>query len=56
MVVVMKPNASKEDIAKLAAELEQLNLKVSITEGHGCSILGLVGDTTACLLYTSRCV
>ena len=23
-----------------AAELEQLNLKVSITEGHGCSILG----------------
>ena len=47
MVVVMKPNASKEDIAKLAAELEQLNLKVSITEGHGCSILGLVGDTTA---------
>ena len=23
MVVVMKPNASKEDIAKLAAELEQ---------------------------------
>ena len=24
MVVVMKPNASKEDIAKLAAELEQL--------------------------------
>ena len=47
MVVVMKPNASKEDIAKLAAELEQLDLKVSITEGHGCSILGLVGDTTA---------
>ena len=47
MVVVMKPNASKEDITKLAAELEQLDLKVSITEGHGCSILGLVGDTTA---------
>ena len=45
MVVVMKPNASKEDIAKLAAELEQLNLKVSITEGHGCSILGPVSYT-----------
>ena len=47
MVVVMKPNTAKEDILRLASELEQLNLKVSITEGHGCSILGLVGDTTA---------
>lgn len=45
MVVVMKPNTAKEDIAKLAAELEQLDLKVSITEGRGCSILGLIGDT-----------
>ena len=47
MVVVMKPRTAREDIDRLAAELEQLNLKVSITEGHGCSILGLVGDTTA---------
>ena len=47
MVVVMKPHTNKEDIDRLAAELEGLNLKVSITEGHGCSILGLVGDTTA---------
>ena len=47
MVVVMKPHTAKEDILRLAAELEQLNLQVSITEGHGCSILGLVGDTTA---------
>ena len=47
MVVVMKPRTAKEDILRLAAELEQLNLQVSITEGHGCSILGLVGDTTA---------
>ena len=47
MVVVMKPNTARADIEKLAGELEQLNLKVSITEGDGCSILGLVGDTTA---------
>ncbi|MEA4814792.1 MAG: 3-deoxy-7-phosphoheptulonate synthase [Oscillospiraceae bacterium] len=47
MVVVMKAGTSREDIAKLAAELSELNLQVSITEGTGCSILGLVGDTTA---------
>ena len=34
MVVVMRPGTAREDIAKLAAELEQLNLKVSITEGQ----------------------
>ena len=47
MVVVMKPGTAREDIQALAAQLEQLDLQVSITEGHGCSILGLVGDTTA---------
>lgn len=47
MVVVMKPGTSREDIAKLTAELSELNLQVSVTEGMGCSILGLVGDTTA---------
>ncbi len=46
MIVVMKPNTGREDIAKLVAELEQLHLNVSITEGYGCSILGLIGDTT----------
>lgn len=47
MVVVMKAGTSREDIAKLAAELSELKLQVSVTEGTGCSILGLVGDTTA---------
>jgi 3-deoxy-7-phosphoheptulonate synthase len=47
MVVVMKPGTSREDINRLAAELSELNIKVSVTEGVGCSILGLVGDTTA---------
>lgn len=47
MVVVMKPGTARADIDRLSAELEELNLEVSITEGHGCSILGLVGDTTA---------
>jgi len=45
MVVVMKPNASKESIASLAASFEQQGLQVGITNGVGCTILGLVGDT-----------
>ena len=47
MVVVMKPGTQKQDIDALVAKLKELNLEVGITNGVGCSILGLVGDTTA---------
>ena len=47
MVVVMKPGTSKQDIDALVAKLKQLDLEVGITNGIGCTILGLVGDTTA---------
>ncbi|MBQ3090146.1 MAG: 3-deoxy-7-phosphoheptulonate synthase [Oscillospiraceae bacterium] len=47
MVVIMKPRASQNDVRKLAAYFEARNLKVGITVGMGCTILGLVGDTTA---------
>ena len=46
MVVIMKPGTSQNEIRKLAAKFEAQNLKVGITNGVGCSILGLVGDTT----------
>ena len=46
MVIIMKPGTSKERIEALAHELEVQGLKVGITNGVGCSILGLVGDTT----------
>ena len=46
MVIIMKPGTSKERIDALAHELEVKGLKVGITNGVGCSILGLVGDTT----------
>jgi 3-deoxy-7-phosphoheptulonate synthase len=42
----MKPGTSGERIAALAHELETKGLQVGITKGVGCSILGLVGDTT----------
>ena len=47
MVVVMKPGTKQADIERLALQLQALNLEVGITNGVGCTILGLVGDTTA---------
>ena len=45
MVIIMKHGTSTERIEALAHELEVKGLKVGITNGVGCSILGLVGDT-----------
>ena len=47
MVVVMKPGTRQADIEHLVGKLKQLGLEVGITNGVGCTILGLVGDTTA---------
>ena len=47
MVVVMKPTARRADIEKLVKEFEGQGLQVGITNGVDCTILGLVGDTTA---------
>ena len=46
MVVIMKPGAKSEDIAALADTFRAQGLNVGITHGIGCTILGLVGDTT----------
>ena len=46
MVIVMKPGVSQEKIQALVTQLERdQGVKVGITNGVGCSILGLVGDT-----------
>ena len=47
MVVVMKPGTRQQDIDALVSRLKELDLDVGITNGVGCTILGLVGDTTA---------
>ena len=47
MVVVMKPGTRKEEIELLVNQFKDMGLDVGITNGVGCSILGLVGDTTA---------
>ena len=46
MVVIMKPGTRKEAIDALASKFEAQGLRVGITNGVGCTILGLVGDTT----------
>ena len=48
MVIVMKPSATTDTIQALVHQLEQDHpeVRVSITKGVGCSILGLVGDTS----------
>ena len=47
MVIVMKPGVRQETIQALVQRLEQdYQVQVGITNGVGCSILGLVGDTT----------
>ena len=48
MVIVMKPSATQDTIQGLAHQIEQAHpeVRVSITKGVGCSILGLVGDTS----------
>ena len=47
MVIIMKPGTKQERIQTLVGQLEHDHgVKVGITNGVGCSILGLVGDTT----------
>ena len=47
MVIVMKPGVRQEHILQLVAQLErEYGVQIGITNGVGCSILGLVGDTT----------
>ena len=47
MVVVMRPGTKEADIQSLVHNLEGIGLSVGVTNGVGCTILGLVGDTTA---------
>jgi 3-deoxy-7-phosphoheptulonate synthase len=46
MVIVLKPGTGRKDIEGMVKEFEGKNLQVGVTHGVGCTILGLVGDTT----------
>ncbi|MCI8474477.1 MAG: 3-deoxy-7-phosphoheptulonate synthase [Oscillospiraceae bacterium] len=47
MVIVMRPGTEQREIDKLVAQFQLQGLQVGITNGVDCTILGLVGDTTA---------
>ena len=47
MVVIMRPGTAQREIDKLVEQLQRQGLQVGVTKGVDCSILGLVGDTTA---------
>ena len=46
MVVILKSGTKENEIERLTKELENLNITVDKSQGTGCTILGLVGDTS----------
>ena len=46
MIIIMKPNASKEAIRNITCQIEQRGLQVHLSEGHEVTIVGVVGDKT----------
>lgn len=44
MIIVMKPNASKEAVQKIVTAIETKGLKTHISEGEEVTIIGVVGD------------
>lgn len=46
MVIVMKPGTGRQEIEMLVDQFKEMGMDVGITNGIGCTILGLVGDTS----------
>jgi len=47
MIVILKPHTDDATVQDLSKQLESLGVSVQIVKGAECTILGLVGDTTA---------
>lgn len=45
MVLILKQGTSLEDINAMVEEFNDMGFRVGVTNGIGCSILGLIGDT-----------
>ncbi|MFZ5974137.1 MAG: 3-deoxy-7-phosphoheptulonate synthase [Bacillota bacterium] len=45
MIVIMKPEASDEEIKPIVEELNDKGMQVQINRGVGCTVLGVLGDT-----------
>lgn len=44
MIIIMKPNASQEAIAKITRTIQDSDLQVHLSKGHQVTIIGVVGD------------
>lgn len=44
MIIVMKPDATKENIEKVEERLHQTGLKAHLSTGEDCTIIGVIGD------------
>lgn len=45
MIIIMKPGTSEEAIESLKLKVESLGVKVHMSQGENCCLLGLIGDT-----------
>ena len=46
MIIIMKPDASKEAIEKVKLLIEEKGLQAHLSQGHEVTIIGVVGDKT----------
>ena len=44
MIIVMKPNATQENITGIVSRLETSGLKAHLSTGEDCTIIGVIGD------------
>ncbi len=44
MIIVMKPNATEENIKKVEQRVEAAGLHVHLSKGEDCTIIGVIGD------------
>ena len=44
MIIVMKPNSTKENLASVVKKLETLGLRAHLSEGEEVTIVGVIGD------------
>ena len=44
MIIVMKPDATQENIQKVEERLQQVGLKAHLSTGEDCTIIGVIGD------------
>ena len=50
MIIVMKMTATEKDVEKVSKMVTDKGLNVSVVNGTGQSVIGIIGDTTQLIL------